>query len=163
MQVYVPYLPFFGHQIMHADLVSSPSTILLFLLIFHRSWTQGQPCFQIMKTYNFSSSSRPTTYPAHMLLTVSKGREEANAAATGHPTPPSPDPPFTASENLCTMEVEVRYVPRTSARRILMSLAPGSPVPHSRLSTYALADSPGHPTPDQKTPSLVSPGPKNKS
>jgi hypothetical protein len=40
-----------------------------------------------------------------------KKEEEDAAAATGHPHLPSPAPPLTVSENLRTIEVEVRMVP----------------------------------------------------
>ena len=40
-----------------------------------------------------------------------KKEEEDAAAATGQPSLPSPDPPLTISENLRTVEVEVRSIP----------------------------------------------------
>lgn len=40
-----------------------------------------------------------------------KKEEEDAAAAIGHPPPPSPASPLTVSENLRTVEVEVRFVP----------------------------------------------------
>jgi hypothetical protein len=40
-----------------------------------------------------------------------KKEEEDAAAATGHPPPPTPALPLTVSENLRTIEVEVRLVP----------------------------------------------------
>jgi hypothetical protein len=40
-----------------------------------------------------------------------KKEEEDAAAATGQPSFPSPDPPLTVSENLRTIEVEVRSIP----------------------------------------------------
>ena len=53
-----------------------------------------------------------------------KKEEEHNAAATGRPAPPSPDPFLTVSENLRTMEAEVCYAPLTPTRQILVSLTP---------------------------------------
>jgi len=99
---------------------------------------------QLLKELEADHIARTRT--AHRL----KKEEEDNAAATGHPAPPSPDPPLTVSENLRTIEVEVNYAPLTLTSQILTCLTSGHPVPHSRLSTHAFADSPGHPTPDQK-------------
>ena len=99
---------------------------------------------QLLKELEADHIARTRT--AHRL----KKEEEDNAAATGHPAPPSPDPPLTVSENLRTMEVEVCSAPLTSTSRIVTCVTTGHPIPLSRLSTYALADSRGHPTPDQK-------------
>jgi hypothetical protein len=46
-----------------------------------------------------------------------KKEEDDAAAATGHLPPPSADPPLTVSENLRTIEVEVRCVPITPVTR----------------------------------------------
>ena len=84
-----------------------------------------------------------------------KKEEEDVAAATGHLPPPSADPPLTVSENLRTIEVEVRcalVTPMTS--RFLTYFTPGHPVSHCRLSTHTPADCAGHPTSHEKPRSL---------
>ena len=45
-----------------------------------------------------------------------KKEEDDAAAATGHPPPPSPASPHTVSENLRTIEVEVRLIPLVYVR-----------------------------------------------
>ena len=65
-----------------------------------------------------------------------KKEEEDVAAATGHLPPPSADPPLTVSENLRTIEVEVRAPISPVTRRFLTYCTPGhpvTPVPHCRL------------------------------
>lgn len=47
-----------------------------------------------------------------------KKEEDDAAAATGHPPPPSPASPHTVSENLRTIEVEVRLIPSVYVRGI---------------------------------------------
>lgn len=71
---------------------------------------------QLLKELEADHIARTRT--AHRL----KKEEEDNAAATGHPTPPSPDPPLTVSENLRTIEVEVNYAPHTPTSQILTRL-----------------------------------------
>ena len=77
-----------------------------------------------------------------------KKEEDDAAVATGNPPPPSPDPLLTVSENLRTIEVEVRF--RHVFYDFLTRLTPGHPIPHSRLPTHAIADRPGHPTSDEE-------------
>ena len=104
-----------------------------------------------MRFYNSLRSSRPTTLPTHARLGISKMRKRTLQLPQATFLVRAPIPPLSVSENLRTIEVEVRCGPVTPmTRQFLTYYTPGHPVPHCRLSTHMPADGVGRPTSHEK-------------